>query len=103
MLTDVFRLWGQLSIGPSGVRDQSRSRINWLISPPPVSQSFPAGVGPTSSAFTADRCFLGLGSIPEARAILSSVGIKSRARSGLEIYAAAPTSSDCRRAISVAF
>src|SRR5262245_23053407 len=37
--TAVFRLCGHDSIGPSGVRDQSISRINLPISPPPVSQS----------------------------------------------------------------
>jgi hypothetical protein len=35
---DVFKLCGQDSIGPSGVFDQSISRINLPISPPPVIQ-----------------------------------------------------------------
>src|SRR5262245_57686791 len=37
--TAVFKLCGHDSIGPSGVCDQSISRINLPISPPPVSQS----------------------------------------------------------------
>jgi hypothetical protein len=35
---DVFKLCGHVSIGPIGVFDQSISRINLPISPPPVSQ-----------------------------------------------------------------
>src|SRR5262247_1876778 len=41
--TAVFRLCGHNSIGPRGVRDQSISRINLPISPPPLSQSGRAG------------------------------------------------------------
>src|SRR5579862_3314921 len=36
MLTDVRRLWGQFSTGPSGVRDQSFARIRAPVSPPPT-------------------------------------------------------------------
>src|SRR5262252_829061 len=39
ILTELRKLCGHDSIGPSGVRDQSISRINLPISPPPVSQS----------------------------------------------------------------
>src|SRR5215813_2560261 len=39
ILTELRKLCGHDSIGPSGVRDQSISRINFPISPPPVSQS----------------------------------------------------------------
>src|ERR1017187_2885648 len=38
-LTDVFRLCGQLSMGPSEVLDQSWIRIIWPRVPPPASQS----------------------------------------------------------------
>src|SRR5262245_66690547 len=41
--TAVFKLCGHDSTGPSGVSDQSISRINLPISPPPVSQSARAG------------------------------------------------------------
>src|SRR5215471_9234596 len=43
ILTELRKLCGHDSIGPSGVRDQSFSRINFPISPPPVSQSARAG------------------------------------------------------------
>src|SRR5262249_49571446 len=43
ILTELRKLCGHDSIGPSGVRDQSISRINLPISPPPVSQSARAG------------------------------------------------------------
>src|SRR5262245_11076697 len=39
ILTELRKLCGHDSIGPSGVSDQSISRINSPISPPPVSQS----------------------------------------------------------------
>ena len=39
MRTAVFRLCGQVSLGPSGVADQSRSRIIALISPGPDRKS----------------------------------------------------------------
>src|SRR5215475_246594 len=38
ILTELRKLCGHDAIGPSGVRDQSISRINLPISPPPVSQ-----------------------------------------------------------------
>src|SRR5215510_3382263 len=43
ILTELRKLCGHDSIGPSVVRDQSISRINLPISPPPVSQSARAG------------------------------------------------------------
>ena len=37
MLTEVLRLWGQFSAGPSGVFDQSSARIISPMAPPPES------------------------------------------------------------------
>jgi hypothetical protein len=37
-LTALRKLWGQVSAGPSAVRDQSSARIRSPISPPPASQ-----------------------------------------------------------------
>lgn len=51
-LTEVRRLCGQLTGGPSGVFDQSIERISAPISPPPDSQlnsSFTAGWGDCES------------------------------------------------------
>ena len=42
-LTVVRRLWGQSSIGPSGVTDQSFERINSPMIPPPIKNSDLAG------------------------------------------------------------
>src|SRR5262245_7842676 len=44
ILTELRKLCGHDSIAPSGVRDQSISRINLPISPPPVSQSARAAI-----------------------------------------------------------
>jgi hypothetical protein len=48
----VLRLLGQLSIGPSGVLDQSIERMSLPISPPPVSQS--AARAPSSTVGSAE-------------------------------------------------
>lgn len=39
MLSEVFKLCGQFSIGPKGVVDQSRDRILFVISPEPGKKS----------------------------------------------------------------
>src|SRR5215475_2028967 len=44
MLTELRKLCGHDSIGPSGVSDQSISRINLPISPSPVNQSARAAI-----------------------------------------------------------
>jgi hypothetical protein len=36
MAVAVFRQGGQVSIGPSGVEDQSKSRIRRVVSPSPL-------------------------------------------------------------------
>src|SRR5689334_13343194 len=50
ILTEVRRLCGQEAIGPSGVFDQSNSRMSLSISPPPARKSlWPADFISTSS------------------------------------------------------
>src|ERR1700738_3309241 len=36
MLSDVRRLCGHCSTGPTGVQDHSKDRMSWPISPPPA-------------------------------------------------------------------
>src|SRR5580692_1677897 len=85
-LTEVFRLWGQRSMGPRGVCAQSYSRIRRPNSPPPASHQSDEGAAASVGAAVAVGFFVITASI---------VGSKSFARVVLQTNAAAPTSSDC--------
>ncbi len=87
-MTEVLRLCGHLSMGPSGVADQSCSRIIWPRLPPPSSQSA-IRAGATEGALSVAA------SLVSESDNLEIAGSSCRKRSPLSTNALAPTSTAC--------
>src|SRR6267143_6269981 len=69
-LTTVRRLCGQVSMGPSGVPDQSLVLISLAISPPPINQS--SGADNLASLVTRATLRLVGGGVPASPGALSA-------------------------------